>query len=73
MVKNLIINIKSNPRKKYVLNNFRELLLKYKHFDSEEQDRICSYLEEIMDIVGIKNSDGLLNKWQYGFLKRFFT
>jgi hypothetical protein len=35
--------------------------------DSEERDRILSYLEEIMEILGIESSHGLLNEWRYGF------
>ena len=35
--------------------------------DSEEMDRGLSYMEDIMDIFGIKSSGGRLNKWRYGF------
>lgn len=33
--------------------------------DSEDQDKICSYYEELMDIVGLGDSGGHLNKWRY--------
>lgn len=33
--------------------------------DSEDEDRICLYVEELMDIVGLKSSNGLLNKFRY--------
>jgi len=36
-------------------------------YDSEERDRICHYAEQIMDILGVEGSEGLLNKWRYGF------
>ena len=35
--------------------------------DSEEMDRGLAYMEEIMDIYGIKSSGGRLNEWRYGF------
>jgi hypothetical protein len=37
------------------------------YIDSEEQERICYYVEELMDIVGLESSDGQLNNFRYGF------
>ncbi len=37
------------------------------YIDSENQDRICYYFEELMDIVGLESSDGHLNNFRYGF------
>jgi len=37
------------------------------YIDSEDQDRICHYFEELMDIVGVESSGGLLNNFRYGF------
>lgn len=39
----------------------------YLETDSEDLDRICSYVEEIMDIVALESSDGQLNSFRYGF------
>jgi hypothetical protein len=39
----------------------------YLEIDSEDLDRICSYVEEIMDIVALESSDGQLNAFRYGF------
>ena len=63
----LIDQVPSNPKKSYVMREFKNTLKKFNEFDSEEQDRVCNYLEEIMDMLRISNSDGLLNKWRYGF------
>ena len=38
----------------------------YDGLDSEELERICHYVEELMDIVGLESSEGLLNKFRYG-------
>jgi hypothetical protein len=35
-------------------------------YDSEERDRICHYVEQIMDFLGIEDSGSLLGKWRYG-------
>jgi hypothetical protein len=39
----------------------------YLETDSEDLDRICSYVEEIMNIVALESSDGQLNTFRYGF------
>lgn len=35
--------------------------------DSEDADRVCLYIEELMDIVELEESGGHLNIWRYGF------
>ncbi|MBK0380558.1 DUF4844 domain-containing protein [Mucilaginibacter segetis] len=37
------------------------------NLDTEDRERICFYFEELMDIVGLQSSDGLLNTFMYGF------
>ena len=44
------------------LDLFEELDL-----DTEERERVCSYFEELMDIVGLESSGGHLNNFMYGF------
>jgi hypothetical protein len=39
----------------------------YLETDSEDLDRICSYVEEIMDIIALESSNGQLNKFRYSF------
>lgn len=39
----------------------------YLELDTEDRERVCSYFEELMNIVGLKSSDGQLNKFMYGF------
>jgi hypothetical protein len=46
------------------LERFSEL---YLLLDTEDRERICSYFEELMDIVGLESSDGHLNNFMYGF------
>jgi hypothetical protein len=35
--------------------------------DSEDQERIANYIEELMNIVGLETSEGQLNNFVYGF------
>ena len=37
------------------------------YLDSEDRDQLCFCIEELMDIVGLVSSGGLLNDWRYGF------
>ncbi len=53
--------------KAVVLEKFKPTMEKFENTDSEERDRFLLYLDELMAIFGIDSSDGLLNKWRYGF------
>jgi hypothetical protein len=46
------------------LKRFYDIYLK---LDTEDRERICSYFEELMDIVGLESSNGQLNKFMYEF------
>jgi hypothetical protein len=63
----IINNVKSNPKKSYILNEFKNLLIHCNEYDTEDREQICVYLEKIMDILNIQSSDGLLNIFMYGF------
>ena len=58
----------ASPHKSYVMAEFREMLKAFEHgTDSEEREQACTYCEDVMEILGIESSDGLLNTWLYGF------
>lgn len=46
------------------LEKFADL---YLQLDTEDRERVCSYFEELMDIVGLDSSGGHLNNFMYGF------
>ena len=60
-----------NPTDKNYQEKIRIGLLRfsdvYMELDTEDRERICSYFEELMDIVGLESSNGELNKFMYGF------
>ena len=39
----------------------------YLELDTEDRERVCTYIEELMDIVGLESSNGQLNKFMYSF------
>jgi len=39
----------------------------YLQLDTEDRERVCSYFEELMGIVGLESSGGHLNNFMYGF------
>lgn len=39
----------------------------YVELDIEDRERICTYFEELMDIIELESSNGQLNKFMYGF------
>ena len=53
--------------KSQVLDEFEQALFKLKREDTEEREQAGKYLERIMDVFGIESSDGMLNRWLYGF------
>jgi hypothetical protein len=35
--------------------------------DTEDAERVAGNFEKIMDCIGLESSEGILNKWMYGF------
>lgn len=35
--------------------------------DTTDREMVCSYYENLMDLVNLESSEGLLNTWLYGF------
>jgi Domain of unknown function (DUF4844) len=67
LIDQLIQDFPDPSEKEGVLLAFAQTLDCFPGKDSENQERLCSYIEEIMDMVGIESSGGLLNLWRYGF------
>ena len=57
----------SELNKAAVLGLFRPTMERFDVADSVDRDRFLAYLQELMDILKIESSDGLLDKWRYGF------
>lgn len=57
----------ADQTKPVVLEMFKPTMEAFENADSEERDRFLLHLKELMVIFGIDSSDGVLNKWRYGF------
>ena len=55
---------KYHEKIKIGLNRFADV---YMEMDTEDRERVCGYIEELMDIVELESSNGQLNKFMYGF------
>lgn len=66
LIRRLGDGLESKPSKMFVLEEFARTLGEFPAIDTEDRERACRYLEEIMGILGIESSDGLLNRWLYG-------
>jgi hypothetical protein len=56
----------SEPSTKFVLAEFAKTMAEFEPIDTEDRERLLRYLKEIMGILGIASSDGLLSRWMYG-------
>ena len=67
LVEKLQTDLTTNPTKLWVMQQFQNALVKVESEDTEARENFASHLEEIMDILGIESSDGLLNFYVNGF------
>jgi hypothetical protein len=67
MIDHLRAELQKSPQKAFVISQFLEMLRAFEHGDTEEREQACGYCEQVMDILNIESSDGLLNKWLYDF------
>ena len=64
-----ITSMKSNVTDKDYQEQIKKGLSRFgdTYLDTEDRGRVCMYFEELMDIVGLQSSGGLLNNFMYGF------
>lgn len=67
LIDRISASIQSEPTKAFVLKEFRKTFDYFETSDTEDRERFCSYLENIMDAIGMESSDGAINEWMYGF------
>jgi hypothetical protein len=67
MLDRVVVGLPTKPRKAFVLAEFQTMLDSYDSPETEEREEICAYCERVMSVLGIERSDGLLNRWLYGF------
>jgi Domain of unknown function (DUF4844) len=66
LISDLIVDLPAMGSKEFVLKRMKLTLGDFDQMDSEERDRLLWYLESILQILNIADSDGLFNTWRYG-------
>ena len=62
-----LLDLPESPvRAEAVFGILRRALKPVDAYGSEERDRYCQYLAQVMDILGIENAAPLLDQWRYG-------
>jgi hypothetical protein len=59
----LIKDVGANPSKRWVLQQFRPALEAVQMEDTEAKEHFGAHLEQIMDVLNIESSDGLLGHY----------
>lgn len=62
----LLQGVEANPTKLWVLTQFQKYLVLVQDEDTEGRDHFGREVEQIMDILGIESSDGLLSAYLGG-------
>ena len=62
----LIAGIEANPTKLWVMGKFQIYVVQVEVEDTEGRERFGIEVEELMDILGIESSDGLLSAYLGG-------
>lgn len=66
LVDRLLCNIEANPSKLWVLTEFQKAMVLVEREDTEGREHFGMEMENIMDILGIDSSDGLLTAYLGG-------
>jgi hypothetical protein len=67
MIDRLMFLLPQAALKSVLIQEFLLMLRSFEESDSEEREEACTYCQRVMEIVGVKSSDGALNRWLYGF------
>jgi len=62
----LVQGLEANPTKLWVLTQFQKYLVLVQDEDTEGRDHFGREVEQVMDIVGVESSDGLLSAYLGG-------
>lgn len=66
LIDNLVQELPLHPSKKFLLYALKRTLSSLDLWDTEDRERATGYCEKIMDVTGVKSSDGVLSRWLYG-------
>ncbi len=63
----IIFILENNPSQKKILDEFLNGLdaLGLVAWETEDRERVCSYYDQIREIIGFDSTEGILNDWLY--------
>jgi hypothetical protein len=69
IIDEFISGVGQNYNDKDYINLISKSITRFDVYDLDTEDReyVCSSFEKIMDAIDLKSSNGVLNKWMYGF------
>ena len=67
LIDNLAANLPIHPSKKFVLRQISLALYQSGVWETEDRERAISLCEKIMEAVGVRSSDGLLNRYVHSY------
>jgi Domain of unknown function (DUF4844) len=73
LIDRLLADSEPAPDRRAVLAAVAGALKAFPGSDTEDCDRMCRYMREILDVLGIESSGGLLMRWRYGWLLGTFV
>ena len=66
-IRDILGQLPKGLRRRWVLRRFKAALDQLALSDTEDRERVAEYFQDIMGCIGLESSDGLLNKYVYGF------
>ena len=73
LIELLIKGLPQNPKKSFVLQEFKKSLPSFDEYDTEERDQALLYFDKIMEITNTTESNEILNVWRYGLPFGWFS
>jgi hypothetical protein len=68
LIGRLMRDVGELPAKRFALPLFAQTLARFPGHDTEDRERMCRYIEQIAEILGIGKPRGLLTRWLYGYV-----
>ena len=66
-IRDILDRLPKGLHRRWVLRRFKVALDQLALSDTDDRERVAEYFQEIMGYIGLESSDGLLNKYVYGF------
>ena len=66
LIAGFILDIPKGLSERAIHSRFSVALSSFPAHDTEDRERMCRYIEQLVDILGIEKPRGLVMRWLYG-------